>query len=463
MTRMEEYQALQGKLSQQPSGLEDTLARAKRRLQRRNRRIVRTCGSLCAVFVLFVALVNFCVPVAYACSRIPGLRELAQAVTFSRSLSAAVENEYVQPLSLTQTRGGITAKVEYLIVDQKQVNVFFRLESTDYETLEAEPAFRLADGSHIGSCIYGMNDHDVPVGQLQSAMLEVTEGDLPAQLQLTLEVYSRDNDGALAAEVAPSSDGTTLTVEALRRETVEFTFLLEYDPAFTAAPRIYPVEQTVELDGQRVTIRQVEVYPTHLRVQVADDPENTATLQRLFFYIETDWGMRFDTESNGVLSFRSGDSLVTTYRADSTYFYQADHLRLVITAAEWLDKDQQPVYVDLANNTAGAGPEGVIFLSARQTDEGWAISFKSQQRKWASAADVAAHQLIRGYRDAQGEESPILRWSGGGYDDLAPEEWEDWFVETIYLDADYADDQVWLLPQYSSVWRAEEPVTVEVR
>ena len=66
-------------------------------------------------------------PVAYACSKVPGLRELAEAVTFSRSLTDAVNNQYVQPISLTQTQNGITASVDYLIVDQKQVNVFYRL------------------------------------------------------------------------------------------------------------------------------------------------------------------------------------------------------------------------------------------------------------------------------------------------------------------------------------------------
>lgn len=461
MNRSEEYQALQEQLARQPSGLEDTLGRAQRRLQRRNRRIVRSCGSLCAFFALFVVLVNFSMPVAYACSKIPGLRELAQAVTFSRSLSDAVENEYVQPLSLSQTKDGITAKVEYLIVDQKQVNVFFRLEGEGCKTLDAEPDFRLADGSFIDSCIYSMNDYDVPVGQLQSATLEVTEGDLPAQLQLMLEVFSRDNDWKVAA---PSTDGS-LAVEEDSRKTVEFTFLLEYDPAFTAQAVIYPLDKTVEIDGKSIILRQMEVYPTHLRLQVEDHPDSTATLQRLFFYIETDWGMRFDTESSGVVSFRSGDSRVTTYRADSTYFYKADHLRVQITGAEWLDNDQQPVYVDLANNTAGEAPEDMEFVLAEKVDGTWLVTFKAEQRRWHSDADTVAHQLFSGYLDSEGTEWTIMAWGHGGSarELLTPEEQQTHFLETVYLDAAYPEDEVWLRPYYSRLWLAEEPVTVEVR
>lgn len=459
MNRTEEYQALREKLETCAPALEDTLARAQKRLRRRRRRIVHACGSLCAVFALFVALVNFSVPVAYACARIPGLRELAEAVTFSRSLRDAVENEYVQPLSLSQTKDGITAKVEYLIVDQKQVNVFFRLEGEGYQTLDAEPDFRLSDGSHISSCIYGSNDWDVPAGQLQSVTLEVTDIDLPSQLQLTLSVFSSDNDWMAAAPVANGS----LPVEEISRQTVDFTFLLEYDPSFTAQAIVYPIHKTVEIDGQQVILRQMEVYPTHLRLQVEDHPDNTADLQRLYFYIETDWGMRFDTESNGVLSFRSGENRMTTYRADSTYFYEAQHLRVVITAAEWLDKGQLPVYVDLVNGTAGEAPEGMTFVSAEKTADGWCISFKAEQRKWASSADLVCHQLFSGYLDAQCQRQQITRWSRRSASSLPLEEQQTHFIESIYLEEDYPDDDVWLLPYYSHVWRAAQPLIVDIR
>ena len=40
------------------------------------------------------------------------LRELAQAVAWSPSLSAAVENDYVQPIGQSQTVNGVTATVE---------------------------------------------------------------------------------------------------------------------------------------------------------------------------------------------------------------------------------------------------------------------------------------------------------------------------------------------------------------
>ena len=120
MNRKNEFEAMIEELNQPAPGLETTLDRAyKRKRKRTTQMIVRPLAGLAACFAVFVLLVNFCAPVAYACSLVPGLRELAAAVTFSRSLTDAVENEYVQPMDLSQTENDITAEIAYLIVDQK--------------------------------------------------------------------------------------------------------------------------------------------------------------------------------------------------------------------------------------------------------------------------------------------------------------------------------------------------------
>ena len=153
MNRKNEFEAMIEELNQPAPGLEATLDRAyKRKRKRTTQMIVRPLAGLAACFAVFVLLVNFCAPVAYACSLVPGLRELAAAVTFSRSLTDAVENEYVQPMDLSQTDNDITAEVAYLIVDQKQVNVFYRLDSDKYEKLYADPDVRSADGNRPESC-----------------------------------------------------------------------------------------------------------------------------------------------------------------------------------------------------------------------------------------------------------------------------------------------------------------------
>ena len=468
MNRMEEYNALQAELEQSVPALGDTFARAETRLRRRNRRIYRAASSVCAVFVLFVVLVNFCTPVAYACSKVPGLRELAEAVTFSRSLTDAVNNEYVQPIALTQTQNGITASVEYLIVDQKQVNVFFRLSGEGYESLVADPEVLDAEGEHMGSCATQINDHHVPAGKLQSVTFEKMEGEVPGKLLLKLRVFEYGNryGGWEPPEQLAPEDGIfeERPVDADTVYLAEFAFLIEFDPTFTAKAKVYPIGQTVELEGKLVTFDRMEVYPTHLRLVVKDDhPENDAWLQRLFFYIETDWGMKFEVERNGIVSFGNVNDRAFTYRADSTYFYKANHLRVVITAAEWLDKDMETVYVNLATGETGKLPQDVEFMGAEKRAGGWLVSFKCRQRKWSSDADSIHHQLFsHGYLDAEGNEADIRSWTTSSSIDLPEEEWDTHFGESFPL-VGYYEDEVWLKPAYSHVWLAEDQVVVTVQ
>ena len=118
MNRMDEYTALLAELEQTPEELNHTVNKAlnrKNALQKKRRFFGTSLGGLAACFAAFVLLVNLSTPFARACGRIPLLADLAKAVSWSPSLSAAVENDYVQPLRLSQSQNGITARVEYLM------------------------------------------------------------------------------------------------------------------------------------------------------------------------------------------------------------------------------------------------------------------------------------------------------------------------------------------------------------
>ena len=150
MTRNEEYQALLQELETTPAALDGAVERALRR-RKRDRRLRLfgvPAGSLAACFAAFVLLVNLFPPFARACGSVPVLRELAQAVAWSPSLSAAVENDYVQPIGQSQTVNGVTATVEYVIVDRKQLNIFYTLDyAPDLGPMWADCRITPGDGS----------------------------------------------------------------------------------------------------------------------------------------------------------------------------------------------------------------------------------------------------------------------------------------------------------------------------
>ncbi len=456
MDRMDELTVLQTQLEQAPQGLEQTLDRAEKRLYRRKRRIYRGLSSMAATFALFVALVNFSMPVAYACSRVPVLRELAEAVTFSRSLTLAVDNDYVQPIALTQTQNGITASVEYLIVDQKQVNVFFRLLSEDYQKLDARPAFLTVEGSRAGG-FTSLNDHNVPVGQLQSVTTELTEDNVSNQMRLKLAVYDSDRPGSGENGPVEAPESSLWSEPEKPSYLAEFDFLLTFDPSFTQQGEYYPLDKTIEIAGQKLTFTAMEIYPTHLRLHTQADPDNTADIDGIEYEIRGDWGIVFEPERNGIASYGHASQGSRTYRADSPWFCRSDKLEVVILRATLRDKDMGRVYVDLENGrTEGALPQGVSLLGAEKDQVGWQIHFKAPRIRENHSYQLFGWQ----YYDADGNEYHMHSIGSGGW--LEGEEYETYFSETLML-KEYHQTEVWLEPSYTTIWQAENSLVVTVK
>ena len=426
--------------------------------KRNAKMIVRPLAGLAACFAVFVLLVNFCAPVAYACSLVPGLRELAAAVTFSRSLTDAVENEYVQPMDLKQTENAITAEVAYLIVDQKQVNVFYRLDSDQYEALTADPEVLDADGKRPAPCSYHSTGFGAENGELRCLSIDFVDDNVPDSLRIKLDVYT---NGIRDEHVAPEQAVEDIYSVDLYEEPdylAHFDFLLEFDPKFTAAGKIFPVNQTVILEGQAITITDIEVYPTHMRVDIAESPDNSAWLKGLDFYIETDWGMKFEAASSGIISTGSGDSpSMVSYRADSTYFYEAEHLKLVITGAKWLRKDMQTTYLNLITGEHGEIPEGSEFVSATKQGSGWVVRFKA-----ALEEDGPMYQLFGHlFYDADGNAYEINQWSSM-YGDPDENGNTTYFYDEFPL-LKFTGDEVWLTPHFSHNWVAEDQIVVTIQ
>ena len=459
MNRKDEFEAMIEELNQPAPGLETTLDRAyKRKRKRTTNMIVRPLAGLAACFAIFVLLVNFCAPVAYACSQIPVLKELAEAVTFSRSLTDAVENEYVQPMELSQTDNGITAEVAYLIVDQKQVNVFYRLDSDKYESLDADPEVLNSDGVRPTSCGYSSTGFGAENGELRCLSIDFVDDNVPDRLRIKLDVYT---NGIRHENVAPEQAVDDIYSDNPHEEPdylAHFDFLLEFDPKFTATGKVFPVNQTVMLEGQAITITDIEVYPTHMRVDIQESADNTAWLEGLDFYIETDWGMQFDAASSGIISTGSVDSpSMVSYRADSTYFYEAKNLKLVITGAQWLRKDMQTTYLNLVTGEHGELPEGVEFDSARKENGHWIVTFRAALEEDGSMYQLFGHKFF----DADGNEYEIHHWSS-----MYGEEDQDGNVAFFYDEfplLNYTYDEVWLSPQYSHNWIAEDQIVIPVQ
>ncbi len=352
MNRNEEFRDYLDSFGDTPPELEYTLTRARARLKARRRRaIFAPLGTLCAFALCFVGLVNMSESFASACYDIPVLRQLAAAVDFSPSLSRAVENDYVQELGLEQTVNGIDCRIEYVIVDGAQLNVFFTLSGG--EKLLVDSQVLQSSGERFGSVACGGPTNPDENG-LYRQRAEFINGDMPGELLFSLNVYEGSDKNRAA----------------------QFNFRLEFDPDLTAQPEVIELNREFETGGQTLIFRSAEIYPTHMRLNFAASEGNSAWLDDIELYVTDGDGNVYDSVGSGITSFGTGETPDTdTWQLESPYFVDCDSLTLHITGAVWLDKDAEPVMINLATLEHGELPQGVELNAVEDSELGTDLNF----------------------------------------------------------------------------------------
>ena len=382
MNRTEEYWALVAQLRETPPELAGTVdrARARARRKRRGKRLGIPLASLGGVAAAFVVLVNCSTPFAMACRRVPFVRELAQAVAFQPSLKAAFENDYVQPVGQSQTQNGITATVEYLIVDQTSLNVFYTLSWEGETWLDVVPDLLDENGaSPEGSRGASWGD---PAGTEEEYRLMTFYFDgavLPEKLQLVLEVSDSGRDKVTNQLVAPtdapvdSSPWPDAESSAPSPVLAEFTFPLTIDPSLLGPGRTVEVGQWVELDGQRLYLDQLTIDPTRMELTLEADPDNTAELRSLDCYALDGAGNRYGKPS---ITYGGGEAI----QLESCYFSENQDLTLYIEEAQWLDKDRTSFTLDLTTGEADWLPENLTDVTIERRDGNVYLSFRNDEQ-----------------------------------------------------------------------------------
>ena len=367
----------------------------------------------------------------------------------------------IQTIAQEQTKNGVTARVEYVIVDQKQLNIFYTLRSQTYDRLEVYPYICALDGTALKGYSLGNGEFGVPNGELRSITADFMNSDMPDGLQLTLKVADFSQSASGLAEVYRDD-----RLEVIEHEDpaflAEFTFDLRFDARFTTQGQSIPVGETFTLDGQAMTLRDAEIYPTHIRLNFDADETNNAWLVALDFYLENERGQRFDTVSNGISATGSaGSPMMDSYRCESDFFANSQHLTLHITGARWLDKDLERIKLDLDTVTADVLPEGVTFHQAERKENGYLLVFSAPQREGFSYSIWDSN-----WWDGAGEKHDIPYGSTSiGYEDAETGKYvtfEDRFVQQVPL-LDCSGGAVYLQPNFSRVTVPDTPVSVTVR
>lgn len=408
MNRLEEYHALSRELESTPPELSGTVERARRRYRRWNgtRRLGMPLASLGGAAAAFILLVNFSLPFALACRSVPVLRDLAQAVAVSPSLRAAFEHDYVQPVGQTRSENGVTFGMEYIIVDEKQLNLFYTLKSDRDSWLDITPVLLDENGNKLSgySAQWGMsaarNQEDYLL-----ATFYFSEGTIPEHFDIQVDVRedtSRSSGGDRLESTAPAPDDGPWPEEHSQDSELllaSFDFPIQIDSSLVMSGQTLSIGRWIELDGQRVELNTLSVHPTQAELTLKDDPENSAWLTGLDCYLEDEKGNRYEQGGNSY-GDAAGTPFTTTYTLESCYFENPKHLTLHIDGATWLDKDSQSVTLSLTDSSFHDLPEGLTVERFSRDGENVYLSLQN----------TGPARLSWSYLDPEGGEHS---WNGG--------------------------------------------------
>ena len=458
--RTEEYRAWVSELAQPPVQLRSSVERARKRARRSQilHRFTAPLGFVASIAACFVLMVNLFPSFALACSDVPIIRELAAVVAFSPSLSAAVAHDYVQYIGQSQTVDGVTVDLGYAIVDKHQAVFFYSVDGGQFWT---SPTITAPNGEHIGG--YATSNLDTDEGDgLETLTLSFTGGESTLPDRFTLELYfqPKPERDQVSEPVAPSASAPNHHQEWVNPRddpnALRFTFDITLDPARTNMSKTVEVGQWLELDGQRIQVDRLELYPTRTIVYLGEDSANTAWLRSLKFYFTDGRGRVYDNIDGSLSASGETDSKsYLTYYFQSFYYGQPEHLTLYVTRAEWLDKDAPHVFLDLTTRECSGLPDGITVDEITRAGDSATV-------KLLSPLEHQGIGQIFGYTywDPDGGEHQFNQWSSGS-------EWNNQNEQTAYYEKMYLEDYPWdtmeLELNRTSVSVYDQPMRVTLR
>lgn len=418
MNRNEEYRALMEELEHTPTDLEYTMTRVQARAKKyQTRRTLRFFGipaaSLAGLLTAFVMVVNFSTPAALACMNVPVLRGLMEAVAFSDSLKAMVQNDFLQPVNQTKTADGAEMTIHYLVYDGMEMNVFYTASYNGSTNVKIDPDYTRVDGSRLGSISWSSSGMPHEEGEMGHMSVGIHSGEeFPSELKMMAQFYPTPNYYAQGIPVeapADESGGGWENPEENRQErepVAVLEFDLKLEERFIKAKRIYQPHALVQMEQRELIVEEVAVYPTGTRLTIREPEANDAKLDHLEMWLEDGKGKRIEQGSSGGLISSGGTEKGTEhYWLKSVYFEPDDDLTLCISKARWLDKEKTTATLDLVNCEGSGLPEGITLTDVERNGNDLRLTFLDE---------VTGSNFASGWYDESGELHYFNQWSSRG-------------------------------------------------
>lgn len=380
--------------------------RAKNEKNNRKRRIQKQSFlSIAAAALLFLALITsirVSPAFAQAMASIPGMEKLVELVSDNKGLQAAIQNDYYQPVGITETKDGISVTLDGIIGDSSAMVLFYTIDS-----------YTISDSDHIdGVHVVAQNGEKLPWGSIGTN--HHGNNQLIGSYISTVHWQEEPTTEEMIFQLKIKNGGSVLSFD------VPFTY---QNPDVES--KVFELNKTVEVKDQKITIERITINPVHTEINVKFDPKNKMKIFRFEdLRIVNQMGETWTSIQNGVTASHISDDEITFY-LQSNYFDEPKNLSLQFSKLMALDKDQAELVIDTDRKEILKQPDDQRYELVDIGKGGEAGEKKVIRFKFRTGYDkYFSHNPFNVMEDANGKE-----WSGFTTSHLFGDVYEEWGLE----------------------------------
>ncbi|MEK5333738.1 DUF4179 domain-containing protein [Lysinibacillus sp. FSL W8-0992] len=358
----------------------DTFRKVKREKRKKKRIVSVAIVFLCCLSLLFSIRVS--PTIASYVAKIPGLEAIVLAVGRDKGIKDIVDNHYYEEINVTQNKDGLSLTLQGVIADYSGFVLYYDADAPFELFLEKVQLFQGEDEIECG-CSF---THNASNQTNISSSVDFSFLEPIAYTSKDFKAVFHFND----------KDKGNIEI------TIPFSLQNEI-----AQEKVFNANRTVDVQGQKLTIKQIRRSPLKLALDIEVDEENTMQIIALEdIAVVTESGERRETDRNRSSIYRNNSNGKFTVYLQSNYFDDSESLKLIIGAVQAVPKGEDFIEVDFATQKIISKPDYLDWdISVEQQ------SLKTAAKKWDNRE---RHMFFVSALKADGT---VLEFAGGSYAD----------------------------------------------
>jgi len=313
---------------------------AYKQLKRRARqkRLLQITITAAIIMIALISSIRMSPALAYAMAQIPVLKPLVEMITYDKGMKDIMDNEYYEPMNVSQTINGKTLTITSVVADESGMIISYKLQSDE----------DLANLTGISTEI-----------KQQGKKIEASYGSSwPAQPEGTFEV-----ENTIEVAASQGMDYTSQDFEIIfsLRDQPETAFHMSFTLKNTIkASKKYPINKQVTVDGQGFTIHELIISPLRTELKMSIDSSNSKKILsfediRIYDEHQEEWGKI----RNGYSGFGNYEDTQFSILLESNYFRIPESITIEFREIEAIDKADQFVVIDFNKKNIINQPQNI--------------------------------------------------------------------------------------------------------